>query len=615
MSDFDPDAYLSGDAQTSFDPDAHLDQSSTPQAKEPTGGLDQIGHGLMDTAKGIAGSVGGMADIGRNAYRTLSGDTPVPPGAPGSVKALFSAPFEHAPDVETTVDPKEAIRRGLPKLTDQPAVKRALESDLGRTITQDVLPPLQDAAPVLTGLAGGLKGALAKPFDAQEALNAAASGKSMGAASTAPNISTASPDLQQAISEAARKTGGAVNPDVLQRHLQADSLPEPMALTRGQASQDPSLISAEMNLRGKHPELANRFNQQDQSLKSNLRIIRENAGPDVFTTNSTEHGQTIIDAYKAKAADADANVNAKYQALRDAAGGDFPVSAPKLLSNATEALHDKLLFDHAPPTVMRTLQRLSDNNGMTFENFESLRTNLARIQRSSQDGNERAAAGVIRSAMEDLPLSAGAAKLKPIADEARNAARAQFQALEADPAYKAAAQSDIQPDQFVNKFITGAGASANRNQVATMRQNLAGNDTAQQTMSVAALDHLRDSAGVDAMGNGTFRQSGFNKQLDRMRPKLQDLLAPDHRDQIDTLGNVARYTQAQPRGSFVNNSNTLVGALAAHGAGAAEHAVNAAFKGLPVGSLGRKALEGRSAKKEVEKMIEPGAGLSDLNNP
>lgn len=608
MSDFDPDAYLSSDSQTSFDPDAHLDQPATAEVKKPTGAMDQIGHGLLDTARGIASSVGGTVDIARNAYRTLRGDTPIPPGAPGSIKAAFSAPFQHAPDVEPPViDPKETIRRGLPKL-DLP------DTPLANTVKQDILPPLQDAAGVAAVARAPFAGS-AETTDAQALLNQAASGKSMGAASTAPNIAAASPELKQAISTAAQKTGGAVNPDILQRHLQADSLPQPMALTRGQASQNPALISTEMNLRGKHPELSNFFNQQDQGLKDNLRTIRENAGPDVFTTNSTEHGQTLIDAYKAKASAAEANVNAKYQALRDAAGGDFPVSAPKLLSNATEALHDKLLFDHAPPTVMRTLQRLSDNNGMTFENFESLRTNLARIQRSSQDGNERAAAGVIRQAMEDLPLGAGAAKLKPVADEARNAARAQFQALEADPAYKAAAQSDIQPDQFVNKFITGAGASANRNQVATMRQNLAGNDTAQQTMSVAALDHLRDSAGVDALGNGTFRQAGFNKQLDRMRPKLQDLLAPDHRDQIDTLGSVSRYTQAQPRGSFVNNSNTLVGALADHGAGAAEHAVNAAFKGLPVGTLGRKALEGRAAKREVEKMIEPGAGLSDLGNP
>ena len=37
-----------------------------------------------------------------------------------------------------------------------------------------------------------------------------------------------------------------------------------------------------------------------------------------------------------------------------------------------------------------------------------MRTNLARIQRNAAaDGNEKAAAGVIRNAMEDLPLAPG----------------------------------------------------------------------------------------------------------------------------------------------------------------------------------------------------------------
>ena len=43
-----------------------------------------------------------------------------------------------------------------------------------------------------------------------------------------------------------------------------------------------------------------------------------------------------------------------------------------------------------------------------FENFESMRTNLARIARSNADGNVKAAAGVIRSALEDIPLRPGA---------------------------------------------------------------------------------------------------------------------------------------------------------------------------------------------------------------
>ena len=436
---------------------------------------------------------------------------------------------------------------------------------------------------------------------AQAAINASASGQSMGAASTAANIMEASPELQTAIVNTARKTGGAVNPEVLGRRLEADSLPVKMNITEGQATQDPSIISNEMNMRGKHKELADVYNQQNGQLIDNLRSIRESAGPDVFSTNPVEHGDTLIQAYKDKGTAADAQVSANYKALKDAAGGDFPVDAEKLLTNSTKALHDQLLFDHAPKAVMSTLGRLSDQGNMTFENFEALRTNLARIQRSSADGNERAAAGVIRNQMESLPLAPGSAALKPLADKARSSAKAQFQELDADPAYKAAVNDEVSPDKFVNKFIL----NGTRDSVAKMRSNLADNDRASQTMGVAALDHLRDQAKVDSMGNGNFAAATFNKHLDAMRPKLQYLIPPEQAQALDTLGKVARYTTAQPKGSFVNTSNTLTGALAAHGANVLENAI-------PYGNVIRKAGAMISDKAAVKRALDPASGLDRL---
>jgi hypothetical protein len=448
---------------------------------------------------------------------------------------------------------------------------------------------------------------------AQAALNAAQSGKSMGAASTAANIQDASPELQKAIVETTRRTGGAVNPDVLNRRLEADSLPVRMSLTEGQATQDPSIISNEMNMRGKHKELAEAYNAQNGQLVDNLRTIREQAGPDVFSTNAAEHGDTLIDAYKQKAAIADSDISRKYQALRDAAGGQFPIDAPKLLENATDALHKQLLFDDAPKSVMSTLGRLSDNNNMTFENFESLRSNLARIQRSpTADGNTKYAAGIIRDEMEKLPLAPGAAKLKPLADDARSAAKAQFQALDADPAYKAAVNGDVPPDKFVSKFITGNSSTATRDSVATMKANLANDDRASQTLGVAVLDHLRDQAKIDSMGNGNFAAASFNKHLNAMRDRLKSIIPPEQQQQLDTLGNVARYTTAQPKGSYVNNSNTLVGALASHGANALEGVANVKAGGLPVGTLIRGAVNKRSDANAVKRALDPASGLERL---
>jgi hypothetical protein len=435
--------------------------------------------------------------------------------------------------------------------------------------------------------------------------------QSISAARAAPALDTASPELKAAVEAAAQKTGGAVNPQVLERHVEADSLPVKMQLTEGQATQNPALISQEQNMRGKQPDLANRFNQQNGQLVQNLQAIRDQVGPEVFSTNPVEHGETLINAYKDKDAAAQADISQKYQELRDANGGQFPVDAQKLLDNASANLHSQLLYDHAPKPIMSTLGRLADDGNMTFENFESLRTNLARIQRSPvADGNEKAAAGIIRNSMENLPLADGAAQLKPLADTARAAAKAQFSALDVDPAYKAAVNDTVPPDRFVQKYIV----SAPKEDVATMKSNMADNDQATQTMGVAALDHLRSKAGIDSQGNGNFSQAGYNRYLEAISPKAGILFDPQTSGQLQTLGNVARYTQFQPRGSYVNNSNTFTASMADYGKSALEGAANVAAKGVPVGTWTRQALQNRATAKSVQKSLEPGAGLSSLSD-
>lgn len=435
--------------------------------------------------------------------------------------------------------------------------------------------------------------------------------QSLGAAKT-PLTAGASPELQAAIGDPKYQSKGTTNQTAVERVKEAESLPVPMKLTPGQASGDVSLISNEQNLRGTDQRLAQNFNDQNTNLVKNIQALRDQVGPDVFTTNPVEHGDTLINAYKDKAAAADTDIDAKYQALRDAyqpsEGGskvNFPVDAQKLLSNASDALHQDLLFEHAPTAVMGQLKRLADSNNMTFEQFEAMRTNLARIQRSSTDGNEVAAAGVIRDAMEGLPLKSGAENLKPLADAARGAARAQFQALEADPAYKAAVNDKVPADRFVQKFVVGG----NRDDVANMKANLADNPTATQTMGVAALDHLRQAAGIDPMGNGNFSRAGFNKQFQALSPKMGSLVDPKTAEHLETLGNVARYTQEQPRGAFVNNSNTFVAQAANAAASALEGAINVKAGGVPLGTWGRNIINKRSKNKAVSEILDPYGGF------
>ena len=438
----------------------------------------------------------------------------------------------------------------------------------------------------------------------------AATAGSVGAAGVLPaemakaTVANASPELQSAVNTAIQK-GQPLNAEVLSRHAEADSLPVPVRLTAGQATQDPVILSQEQNMRGAQPALAQRFNEQNGQMIGNVNAIRESAAPDIYTSSKPELGSQIINGYETKDAALKADISAKYKALEDANGGQFPLDGKAFVDNADTALHKALLYNEVPAGLRSTLNDLRQGGSMTFEDFESLRTNLARTMRSqSADGNVKAAAGVIRDALEEMPMPAGAEHLKPLADTARAAAKARFDLIGADPAYKAVVNGTASPDAFVGKYVVGGDLG----DVQTMKVNLSHDPVAQQAMTAGTLDFLKERAGIlDNQGN--FSQSGFNRGLEKIRPKLSIIFEPETANQVQTLGNVARYTQAQPRGSFVNNSNTLTALLSSGAKSAAEGATNVAFKGVPVGTWTRTILGNRATAKTVNQSLKPGAGI------
>lgn len=440
-------------------------------------------------------------------------------------------------------------------------------------------------------------------------------GGSVGAMAT-PNtaiiqqaLSVASPELKAQISNI---PVNKVNIPTLQRHIEADTLPTPVRLTEGQATGDVVKLSKEQNRKGQDPVLAQRFNEQNGQLIDNLEKFRERAAPDAYGAKTIDHSQSILDAYKTLDNTLTTNIDAKYQALRDAAGGQFPVDAPKLLQNVQNSLKKQLLSNDAPPSQFKELQRLAESNSMTFEDFLSLRRNLGNVARTAQDGNVRTAASLMIKELENLPLQEGARQLKPLADQARKAARDRFQMLERDPAYRAAVNDTVPADKFLEKFVINGH---NKN-VQAMIDHLGADSVARQHMAAGTINYLRDRAGIiDNQGN--FSQSGYNKALKFLDDsnKLPLIFDGETSTGLKTLGNVARYTQAQPRGSFVNNSNTLVGALAERAATLTktgiEQGLNIGVPGLQLGSQIMEMRARRAAAKETEKALAPGAGIRE----
>ena len=446
-------------------------------------------------------------------------------------------------------------------------------------------------------------------FQAKGGMQSAGAAATTDQATVNAMLAKVSPELQNEI----RSTPiNQLNMPALERHVEADTLPVPVRLTRGQATQDINLLSDEMNMRGKNPDLANRFNEQNGKLIENMNAIRDKAAPDIYGTNYIENAETVINAYKALDDTRTADISAKYKALKDAAGGDFPIDGKQFAVNAEKMLGKDLKTDFLPPAIAKQLERYKNGETMTFENFEAMRTNLAAEMRKAErsgDGNAKTASSIVRTALEELPLSGEAEALKPLANEARSAAKARFDMLKKDSAYDAAV-NDAVPDKFIAKYIIGG----NKRDLEALTAQLGKGSEGHQAVSAAVVNYLKDKAGV-INDNGNFSQAGYNKALKQLDPRLLELVDGETAQQLRALGNVARYTQAQPRGSYVNQSNTFVAGAKEMAKGGLEKAANVAgFGVVPIGTMTREALANRAAIKQTKESLKPGAGtkLSDL---
>jgi hypothetical protein len=399
-----------------------------------------------------------------------------------------------------------------------------------------------------------------------------------------------------------------VNLKALESHVEALNLPDPIQLTKGQATEDLVALSNELNRRGELPNIAQRIGEQNKKLVNNLTLIRERAAPDVFGTKPSEFGQQVIDGYLNIDRQRNDNIRQLYGQLEQAAGGNFPIDAQKFVQSADQQLKKKLKSEFLPPEIDRQLQSYRDGSSMDFEQFESLRTNLATEIRKAEragDGNKSFALGVVRDSLENLPLTGEAAKLKPLADAARKAAKERFDALKRDPAYSAAVEGKVAPENFIDTFVLSKGKGTEAN-VRQMMSALGRGSPEQQAIAAGIMETITRKA-VDSSGN--FSQAAYNKILRDLEPKLLEVFDPDSAKQLKSLGNVSRKVMAQPKGGFANNSNTLVAGLAEKAGKALELGLNISTANLlPLGTIAKQARQRKAAEKFQRETLEPLAG-------
>jgi len=387
--------------------------------------------------------------------------------------------------------------------------------------------------------------------------------------------------------------------------------------TEGQATQDVGKMSDEWNDRAKDENLKQAFLERNPKLVQGFETTREKAAPDVFTNNKVEDASAVLDRLKANDAARESDISAKYQALRDANGGQFPIDGKTFAQNAIDQLHHDLIYDATPQVLKSALEKFAKGQPMTFENFERLRTITATEMRKG--GTEAATAHTIREALENLPLSPQAAQLKPLADQARAAVRARKQLIENNPAIKSAISDTRSAEEiaagvphpaasnFFEKHVVGKNVPEVN--VRRLVQELGENSPEHQNLKSGTIRDLKDKT---VNSKGEVGQEALNKQLDKvLGTKLEAVHGNEVAKDLRDLGEAARLTEPRGGVSWANTSNTavvserqqakkeLIEGAKNVAASLAEHGVNVAAKGVPVGTSIRKLANWRTAKKEA----------------
>jgi len=134
-----------------------------------------------------------------------------------------------------------------------------------------------------------------------------------------------------------------------------------------------------------------------------------------------------------------------------------------------------------------------------------------------------------------------------------------------------------------------------------------GRGSPEQQAIAAGLMEIITRKAVDSSGN--FSQAAYNKILRDLEPKLLEVFDPDSAKQLKNLGEVSRKVMAQPKGSFANNSNTLVAGLAEKAGKALELGLNVSTANiLPLGTIAKQARQRKAAEKFQRETLEPLAG-------
>lgn len=402
----------------------------------------------------------------------------------------------------------------------------------------------------------------------------------------------------------AKENPANIDPKVLERYVDADSVG--VRLFKGQAEQDPNLISFERNTRGQDPRLVEGLKQQNEALQKKVAEVKEKSAPDVFAPDYVANAEGAMEFIGSKIKQNETAVGDAYKALDEFGAGKIEVDSKTFGQNAIKALSEKEDIDFLPSIIKTKIDTYAEGKPMNFAQYENLRTQIARETRKAQkadDGNAVHALTLVRGELEKLPLIGETVQAKALADKARSTAKAEFDLLNRDSPNYNKVYADLVNGKTDTKDFIQSAVLRSKNKDFAKTMELFDDPTAKQHLRAGALDVIiRDS--TDA--SGKFKPAAFAKAIENLDVnKKLDVLFGEEAQMLRKIARTGQLVEARPAGAFVNESNTATALIGQYGKKLAEQ--------IPVVGRfvepARQLLQEQARNKMVEESLRPGAGV------
>ena len=439
-------------------------------------------------------------------------------------------------------------------------------------------------------------------------------------------IASASPQLKQKIIEDV-KAGKVLDENAATLHSKDSTLNHSLSLTDAQAKRDPYMVSEERENRAVNKFNEHQNHQNKQALENVNSFIHEFT-PDVKDSGHFSTGEEQIKALTVKADALKKSITKAYEDVANANGGKLPIDSINFADNALAKLKANDDIDHLEGHwILKRLEKYqSGQKQMNFNQFENLRSEIAREQRASTNGNFIHAMSLIRSELERLPIQGETAATKQLADKARSLAKYEKDLQDKNSSIYNKVYDDLQSNKLKPDNFNSSNIINSSNQDLNRYISLIHDDpVAMQHLKAGVLNQLKTES---TSAKGDFLVNKYNGLLNKLESnkKLEIIFTPEEIVKMKNFGEVADAAFNLPVGHHVSMSGTGASVRAApptqteNALGSLAAASIDASTGLPIASVARHASkvaeEGEAAAQQamnIKKKYETFAGMSGEN--